>query len=608
MKNFFKSVYSLNVKYIIGVALGVAFIMPTPLHAVKAKPGVIEFSQPDGSLLPVRLYGDEKTHFAATDDGVPVTFNSKGFYEYALQGADGKWNPSGIVAKPKSSRSNSENAFVASLNSASMLELRKSNPVLNHKYKVMNVSAYTRAAGETRYTYSTAAFPVFGDPHSIVVLVEFQNYKFSMDNPNDFYKRMLNQDGFSDFNGTGSVREYFIDNSMGQFRPTFDVFGPITLKNNRSYYGSNEEARGGEMVVEAVRALDDSVNFRNYDHNGDGYVDSIYIIYANVGEADGGPEESVWPYSWELVSEGYNLKADGVIFNAYGCSNELEFRTKKPTGIGTFTHEFSHVMGLPDLYNTVDYNDYSTPLSWSVLDEGPYNNGGHTPPNFSAFERYSLGWMDCNEIKKTGDYSLDNIAESNRGFIMTTEENKDEFYLLECRQQTGWDKYLPGHGMLVWHVDFLQRHWDDNTVNDNKSHQYVKLVRADDSTNMNTLPAASFPGSAKVTEFSWNTVPKLQSWKNTQLNVTSLADITELNGVVKFHATATEDRSGVDDILSDASDGRVVISNRVASVEGEGRYPVYDLTGRSLGTVSSSSPVALNPGICIINNRKYIVH
>ena len=607
MKHFFKSAYRLNVKYIIGVTLGVAFIMPAPLHAVKAKPGVIEFSQPDGSLLPVRLFGDEKTHFAATDDGVPVTFNSKGFYEYALQDADGQWNPSGIVAKPKSSRSNSENAFVASLNTASMLELRKSNPVLNHKYKVMKVSADTRAAGETRYTYSTAAFPVFGDPHSIVVLVEFQNYKFSMDNPNDFYTRMLNQDGFSDFDGTGSVREYFIDNSMGQFRPTFDVFGPITLKYNRSYYGSNEEARGGEMVVEAVRALDDSVNFRNYDHNGDGYVDSIYIIYANVGEADGGPEESVWPYSWELVSEGYNLKADGVIFNAYGCSNELEFRTKKPTGIGTFTHEFSHVMGLPDLYNTVDYNDYSTPLSWSVLDEGPYNNGGHTPPNFSAFERYSLGWMDCSEIKKSGDYSLDNIAESNRGFIMTTEENKDEFYLLECRQQTGWDKYLPGHGMLVWHVDFLLRHWDDNTVNDNKSHQYVKLVRADNSTNMNSLQAASFPGSAKVTEFSWNTVPKLQSWKNTQLNVTSLADITEINGVVKFHATATEDRSGVDDILSDALAGRVVISNRIASVEGEGRYPVYDLTGRSLGIVSSSSSVALNPGIYIINNRKYIV-
>ena len=590
------------------LALFVAFFAFQASNAVKALPEVVEVTQPDGSQLQIRLVGDEKFHYTTSEDGFLLLQNSSGIYEYAVESATGAVVPSGVRAKSVGMRSAPEISMLSGMDGRKIIESFKKSPSLSPRYQVMKVD--TRAGLESgRYTYSTSAFPVFGEPHSIVVLVEYQDIKFKVDNPRDFFNRMLNQEGFSEYDATGSVREYFIDNSMGQFKPTFDVFGPITLKNARRYYGSGDESRACEMVIEAVQDLDDSVNFRNYDHNNDGYVDSIYVIYAGYGEADGGPPESVWPYSWELESEGRRLQVDGVKINMYGCSNELDFRFKQPTGIGTFTHEFAHVMGLPDLYNTENFNDYSTPNNWSVLDQGNYNNNSHTPAAFSAFERYSLGWMMDFEIVNSGDYDLHNVTLSNKAYLMTSKEKKDEFYLLENRQKTGWDSYIPGHGMIVWHVDFVQRQWDDNTVNNNKRHQYVRLVRANnDYTGSAAYTGAPFPGTKNVTEFSFDSDPKLESWKNTPLNVTSISDITEdQEGVIHFHAVVEHEYngSGIEDSFS-VPDSIYIIGNSF-HVEGEGSCSVFDLMGRTVGFVSSSSPLTVSPGIYIANGKKFMI-
>lgn len=586
------------------LALFIAFFAFQASNAVKALPEVIEITQPDGSQLKIRLVGDEKFHYTTSEDGLLLLQNSSGIYEYAVESAGGAVVPSGVKAKSIGMRSAPEISMLSGMDGWKIIESFEKSPSLSPRYQVMKVD--TRAGLESgRYTYSTSAFPVFGEPHSIVVLVEYQDIKFKVDNPRDFFNRMLNQEGFSEYDATGSVREYFIDNSMGQFKPTFDVFGPITLKNARRYYGSGDESRACEMVIEAVQDLDDSVNFRNYDHNNDGFVDSIYVIYAGYGEADGGPPESVWPYSWELESEGKRLQVDGVRINMYGCSNELDFRFKQPTGIGTFTHEFAHVMGLPDLYNTENFSDYSTPQNWSLLDQGNYNNNSHTPAAFSAFERYSLGWMMDFEIVNSGDYDLHNVTVSNKAYLMTSKEKKEEFYLLENRQKTGWDSYIPGHGMIVWHVDFVQRQWDDNTVNNNKRHQYVQLVRADNSSNSMPLSAASFPGSKNITEFGWSTTPKLASWKDTPLNVSLISKISENNGIISFLAETLEDRSGIDSVLNDSD--VILIEGNMITVKGEGAYPVYDLAGRIVGNASSQNPTVVTPGIYIINNQKFIL-
>lgn len=545
----------------------------TAASAVKAYPGPIDFIQPDGTIIQIFLHGDEKMHYATTPDGCYLKPDINGKLEI----------------------SNSRNIEdIATISS-------RQNSCSNYdRYS-------TKSLGEAKYRYSNSAFPTIGDPHSLVVLVEYQDFRFTDADPLSYYNDFLNGDNFNRDGATGSCRQFFIDNSRGLFSPTFDVFGPVLLKNNRRYYGSGDESNAYQMVVEAVEALDDDIDFSRYDHNGDGLVDSIYIIYADKGQNDGGPAESVWPYSWELVDEGVTLIADGVQFNTYGCSNELNGKGRI-NGIGTFTHEFGHVLGLPDLYNTVNSYDNTTPCKWSTMDSGNYNNDGRTPPNLSAFERYSLGWTDPEEILMENDYSLENLSTSNRAFKITTEEEPDEFFILEYRLQKGWDSFLPAEGMLIWRCEFIQSVWDDNSVNDNSRHHYVELLRADNEylTSDSSYRGDPYPGSMGITEITSTSSPALKSWYSQRtLNVISIKNIREEEGMIKFYATVKENRipSGIEivnDKLSIEIKGNTIYLS-------EGKMELYDISGRRLGILSPTSPITVSKGIYIINGIKITI-
>lgn len=527
---------------------------------VKAKPGIVEFGQPDGSVLRVILHGDENFHYATDTEGRLLQMNGNGYYVYAS---------SGVTVK-----------------------------------SMLVESDHSGRKGNAKYRYSTSAFPTIGNPHSLVVLVEYPDHGFNVADPKEYFEDFLNGENFSRDGATGSCREYYTENSKGEFVPTFDLYGPVMLKNNRRYYGGGNEINANKMVVEAVEALDPYVDFSQYDHNNDGYVDSIYIIYSDKGEADGGPSESVWPYSWELEEEGIFLEADGVKFNTYGVSNELQ-SDNQMEGVGTFIHEFGHVLGLPDLYNTDSSSDRSTPNNWSLMDSGSYNNDSRTPCNLSSFERYSLGWLDPEELVASGEYSLGVLPETNRAFIMTTEENNDEFFIAEYRMKKGWDSYLPAEGMLVWHIDFDQEAWDWNIVNNNPAHQYVSLVRADDEHKSNSYAGDPFPGNKNITEFGFDTTPALLSWAGKNLNVLSLSDITDKEERVSFMVTVNEFRgdAGIGDV---SSDFKFTVTGNVLRVS-EGTFTVYDLTGRLEGRVSAERPLTLNRGIYIVNGKKIII-
>lgn len=565
---------------------------------VKAKPGIIEYKPSNGETLSILLHGDERFHYATTPDDKIIMLNQEGNYEYAVIDAGGILKLSGLEV----SKNIPDDIHFSFVKGADYKITLKPNSIRT-RYSKQNETR----TGSPKYRYSTSAFPTTGDPHSLVILVEYQDVGFKLQDPLKYYKDFLNGENFTQNKGTGSCRQYFIDNSSGAFQPTFDVFGPVLLKYNRGYYGGGNELNACKMVVEAVEALDSQVDFSQYDHNGDGYVDSVYIIYAGKGENDGGPPESVWPYSFELLEENVYLKADGVVFNTYGVSNE-EQGDGDIDGIGTFTHEFGHVLGLPDLYNTASY-DTTTPDEWSVMDSGSYNNDSRTPPNYSAFERYSLGWLSPEEILSSGDYSLQNIASDNSAFIMTTEEKPDEFYMLEYRTLSGWDRFLPNHGMLVWHIDFVQEKWDLNTVNNSKSHQHVELVRADNSkTNTSySFMGDSFPGSNNVTVFANNTAPALKSWLGYDLNVTSISEIEEKDESVKFKAKVKEERSpaGIFIIGDEESDNIKVDGQSIYS--DCGIHSVYDISGRTVGTVSSSCPLTLPRGLYIVSGKKILI-
>lgn len=569
--------------------------------AVKAKPGVVTYTQPDGSLVEIMLHGDEHSHFATSLSGELLLTNPEGFYEYAVKDSQGLIKTSGIKAghSPLSIKErlvSGDDCF----HYARTAKPRKSSRVLE----------YTRSSAggwEPRYRYTASAFPTKGEPHSLVVLVEYQNVKFNLPDPQKYFDDFLNGENFTGNGATGSCRQYYIDNSNGLFKPTFDVYGPILLANNRVYYGGGRnEDRAHEMVIEAVKALDPDVDFSQYDHNNDGYVDSIYIIYADKGEADGGPAESVWPHSWELSEIGVTLEADGVKFDTYGCSNETQ-GDGKPTGIGTFTHEFGHVMGMPDLYNTENDYDYTTPCYWSLMDCGSYNNDGRTPPNLSSFERYCMGWLMPEEIYSSGEYALENLSLSNKAYIMTTEERKDEFFIMDYRLQENWDAFLPAQGLLIWQIDFDQKAWDDNTVNNQMYRQKVRLIRADGIATVSTDKGDPFPGYYGITKFDASSPMPLMSWQKNPLNVTSLTEIREEEGKAIFYATVTEDRSEEAGVQGVESIGSTITVNGNILYTNSGEIAVYDLAGRFAGIATPDSPLRLDKGIYIAGRQKFII-
>lgn len=599
-------------------------------YAKPAVKAVMRVPQPDGTTLDIIKRGDERCHNVFTSDGKLILKNESGTYEYATVDKDGEITASGILARDAAYRSDVDKAFLSELPQSAItqaLSAKQTRAIESGKY-IANIRGVGDGGLQTRgpglFSYD---FPVTGEQKGLVILVEFSDVKFNSKNkapynttdPYKYFHDMLNKEGFDTYGGTGSAKDWFVLNSKGKFVPEFDVFGPVTLSNTMKYYGQNsritdEDMRPGQMVVDACKALDSQIDFKEYDRNKDGYVDNVYIFYAGYGEADSDESDAIWPHSWVLTEAvGSPLKLDGVYIDSYGCSNETcgynEYGVlaRRPDGVGTFVHEFSHVMGLPDLYSTEYATSYKTepftPGAFSVMDYGPYNNNGLTPPNYSAYERYAFDWLTPEEMT-AGTLSLGNLVDSNKAYIVKTEKER-EYYLFENRQQTGWDKYIPGHGMLVWHIDYDQTVFLNNEVNNTKSHQYVDLVEADNiqdyPTGQNsygyfiyptsTQSGDPFPGTKKVTSFGTDTAPALKSWSGNPLAV-NLTDITENSGVITFVAVNNGNGSGLSEISMDMERSGVLYDLngiRICEVDGElpstvasGIYVLRTADGRSI--------------------------
>lgn len=542
--------------------------------AVPAKRGVLSVTQPDGTEMPVLLMGDEFRHIYLTVDSLPLTTGADGFMQYALYDDNaGRLRASGVRASADARlRSTAEHEVIATLTPcatrAAMLSPKKK-------------SQRRRAIAQGGLGLFDSSFPVKGDVKALVILVNYKDVKFQTPDPSAYFSDMLMKQGFSEYGATGSAYDYFFDNSDGQFRPQFDCYGPVDLPNNRSYYGGNnsndEDKAPEEMIIHAVELLDDEVDFSQYDTDDDGFVDNVYVFYAGRGEADGGGTNSVWPHSYNIYwGAGRICQADGVMFDYYACSNEWD--GAKPDGIGTFVHEFSHVMGLPDLYD-VDYKNakYVTPGAWSVLDMGNYNNNSRTPAAYGAFERNALGWNEPRVLDGPADIELEHILGSNESCLIPTEKDT-EFFLLENRQKKGWDAYVPGAGMLIWHIDYNSRVWQNNEVNINRSHQYVDIVEAGGTANNginSAMRSYTFPGSKNVTSFTSSTTPALESWAGKAINL-PITDIKESDGKISFKVAGGS--AGIDGIEADMSESAAEYFNlqgiRVASPEAGNIYIV----------------------------------
>ena len=500
-------------------------------YSVPAKPGLHTLKNKDGSSINVKITGDETFHYYLSDDDYLLSETKDGFV-YATLDSEGKVVPSAVRASDSAARKKSEQQFLSTISRQDLLTRfisQSQKNIINPEEKVYLPARRIKGPG----LFENTTFPSIGEQKAIIILVEFQDKTFTQTNSYDYFYRMANEKGFSDFGGTGSARDYYLENSNGLFSPTFDVFGPVKLSQNLSYYGataaSGRDIRPGEMVKEACQLLDSTVDFSQYDRDKDGFIDNVFIFYAGESEAGGGGTDAIWPHSWTLDKAiGETPVLDGVKLNRYACTNE--WQKTRPDGVGTFLHEFSHVLGLPDLYPS-GYTGGFTPGDWSVMDHGSYNNNGCTPPYFSAFERYALGWLTPQELTQPHSATLEPIT-SNQAYIIKAGKDS-EYFLFENRQMTGWDKYLPGHGMLIWHIDYAPNVWSANQVNNTPSHQYVDIEEADGIADENSRDGDTFPGKSNITSFTDSTTPGMSTWNGYKIGL-PITNIAEKDGVITF--------------------------------------------------------------------------
>lgn len=375
-----------------------------------------------------------------------------------------------------------------------------------------------------------------GQKKGLVILTQFKDVKFKPENNQTLYSRILNEENFSHEAGfVGSVHDYFSDASNQTFDLTFDVVGPVTLKNDLAYYGAHgkdiygrekHDIRASSMVREACLLAADLADFSEYDWDNDGYVDQVVVVFAGLGEANGGDANTIWPHEWTLaVDFGYSLPyIDGKFVKKYACSSELQpaswgydtdgkpiVTSTKIDGIGTFCHEFTHCLGLPDFYDTEGSNFGMN--RWDLMDQGSYNGSGYCPAGYTSYERMFVGWQE--PIILSEDTEVKNmkaLTEGGESYIIRNDAYSDEFFLLENRQKTKWDYSLPGNGLLILHVDYDSYAWNLNTVNTKADHQRCTIVHADNNAAISNDGLAGDPFPFRINNFLSNTSKPAAKW------------------------------------------------------------------------------------------------
>lgn len=492
----------MKTKKILGSLLIAASLAQTA-NAVPAYPGTLKVKQADGTEITIRLRGDEWAHYTTTADGYPIVFNSlTKNYEYATVNS-GKLISSNIIAADNGMRDAKAMEFLAAIDKTEVAKIALSQNTATA------VSGIKKASAPKRELMNN--FPHFGEQHSIVILVEFNDRSFStMTDAKQYYTDALNKENFTAPNGAnGSARDFFIASSKGQFKPTFDVYGPVKINYSQNAFGTGLDSgrlNGGDMVRAAVEGLDDEIDFSQYDHDKDGYVDNIYLFYAGLGSADSGVSNVIWPHAFDMRDWGTYLRTnDGVSVGSYTCSNEVNgWNQSQTAGIGTFVHEFGHCLGFMDHYDTDNSSASYTPGSWDTMASGSYNNNSNTPPLYSAYECSELGWINPIDLtlSSAGTMTLPPISSESKAYKVSVSGKPNEYFILENRKKTGWDAYLPGEGMLVWHIDFDKTAWTSNELNNDRNHQRVDIVEAGStlSAGWQNLASVPFPGSNNVSE------------------------------------------------------------------------------------------------------------
>jgi immune inhibitor A len=599
--------------------------------ASKANPTPMTMIQSDGTKLTVMGFGDEHESWYTTTDGVLLAHVGMDFYIANID-KDGELTSSTQLAHERTLRNTIE---------ASMVKLQNRDAFFSE-------AAIAKREARRRITLGTDHpnyFPHTGSPRAIVILVNFQDTTFTLSDPKTTFDQYLNGTTLNDLSTNkntnyGSVQKYFSDISFGTFTPQFDVVGPVTVSQNMAYYGANgtkvKDLKHQEMVREAcnLAASQSLVNFSDskYDSDNDSYVDMVYIIYAGYGENTGGSSNSIWAKVSTLSS---TLTFNGKTICRYGVSNELNYNpsyyeakgiaTPYINGIGVFCHEFSHGLGLADIYS---YNvnarvDNQAMEYWDLMDGGEYVQNGYCPTPYTAWEREVLGWpVTIEDLTSPATITAKTVNSGGSAYRIVNSEDPAEYFMLENTQRAGWSRYVPGHGLLVYHVKWPTSvvNYDDNP-NDTKGQPGMAVVPADSivgtsynigtqvswGTENDTLSNGTiirgiatssdyvrqhygdpFPGTKAIKALHSGMKRPNWTWYTTTSTVSqTLTNITEDTsaGTVTFDFNLT---NGIKGVFMDSSS----VSNAI-----------YSIDGRYLGTDKNK----LGKGIYIINHKKIVI-
>ncbi len=469
-------------------------------QAIPAIPTPLTFSQSDGSTITVRLVGDEWFSTYTTMDGYTIMADARGDFYYKTGNT-----MSNVRAHNMDARTASENSFIA----AHASEMHIDGPTV--------AQSNNKARAKAPLVQATADVPQKGSPRIPVVLVSFSDFKMRTgNNAVSTFEAQFNTN-------SKSALQYFTDQSNGQFTPQFDIQGPVTLDQPRAYYGqrtsSDNDAKPGSMVAEAVKKLT-NVDWSMYDNDKNGSVDVVIILYAGPGEAQGANSNAIWPHQWYLSSAYYYGRSDyssfqqnGVTIDKYACFCETSgssdtgkdyYGNILVDGIGTFCHEFSHCLGLPDYYETTYANGYYGMGNWSLMNSGSYLGNSKCPAGYTAYEKEFMGWMQIPTAVANTKYTLNNIDSKTCNAVrIYNPQSANEYYILENHQKSGWNSYQAASGMLVNHITYSATAWSNNTVN-NSLPQRMTIIPADNKLSTGNEDGDLYPynGNNKLTDTS----------------------------------------------------------------------------------------------------------
>lgn len=531
--------------------------------AIPARRGVMTVQQPDGTSLSFLLHGDETCSYRTTTDGYPIVRNAQGAYVYALpttQGEDGgsQFFPSTILAHNPGQRSATEVQFLAQLQPEQIAQLMRSELAeRNGERHAFRVKRHTHSPMHRRVLgldpgtanpVSTigSGSAVRGKKKGLIILAEFQDVKMKTRNVRQEFDDRANLKGFNRDGHIGSVSDYFYDQSDGKFEVSFDVVGPVTVSRNMSYYGGNDsygqDKNAEGLIEEACKLANKEVDFKDYDWNGDGEVEQVYVIYAGYGEAAGAAEETIWPHQYELPRA---ITLDGQRIQSYACSSELDGDSgTRLSGIGVICHEFSHCLGLPDFYDT-DPSDPNNPnfgmSVWSVMDYGSYNGDARVPAAYTAYERWYMGWKPLIELDSPASVrNMKAITDGGDAYVIYNDAHRSECYILDNHQRSKWDKHAYGTGLLITHIDYDHEEWVNNAPNNVKSHPRVTIIPADGTRSDDPASWAGdpWPGSKGNTELTDTSKPAAKVYNRTKAGTLlmgkPITKITEKKGLISF--------------------------------------------------------------------------